>query len=139
MGDRINITIRNSNETSPTLHCHWLGLNAIECVHNAIRSSNGDPSNILCNTLILAMDGETHNSSFHLCGDAECIDAGDNGNWTWNTDTNVWEIDVPWMPEKKTVSMREALFIMDWYESDQHTNADYQYTDNSPDRSLFTS
>lgn len=97
MGDRICVTLKDREEYSPTLYCHWAGLRALKALHDALEESRPEKENILCNLIIKAMCGECHDSSFYLYNTRENSTMADHDNWSWVFDIreNTWTTTDP--------------------------------------------
>ena len=100
MSNSITIRFRRGVVVSPILYCHWLGLEAVLCAHDAIDveprdpagcTNHGSPTRLLANTTVLAMDGQVKPYSFYI----ESPDAHiwtDYGHWEWDIDREVWRV-----------------------------------------------
>ncbi|MDY0247279.1 MAG: hypothetical protein RBR26_10190 [Methanosarcina mazei] len=88
MGDRICITLKDKNEYSATLYCHWAGLRALKALHEALEGSRCDKENILCNLVIKVMCGECSDASFYLYDSRKDSTMANHDNWSWVFDIN---------------------------------------------------
>lgn len=97
MGDRICIEITDQTDCSPTLYCHWAGLRAIKALHDALKESRMEISNVMCNLVIKVMCGECSDKSFYIYNKGECKTAADYDNWFWSFDlhTRLWSTTDP--------------------------------------------
>ncbi|MDO5862363.1 MAG: hypothetical protein Q4Q58_06200 [Thermoplasmata archaeon] len=109
MGDRICITIRDGERTSPTLYCHWDGLKAVEAVYRALMDSRPDVNNILMNTAVKLSDGRSTEGERYIYNNGEADGAADwdNGTWTLDLTTMTWTVTDA--TSEMTMNLHEAV------------------------------
>ena len=109
MGDRIVIRITDGTRSSPDLYCHWLGMNAIPAVDDALLRSRDDVYNIMCNAVIKTMQGVCTDASFYIMSAGEAEGMADWDNWTWELDIRdrTWTSTAPQLEGRK-MTMGEA-------------------------------
>jgi hypothetical protein len=108
MGDRICIVIRDGRGPSPALYCHWAGMRALKCLHEAVEGSRAEASNVLCNLVVRVMEGMTHDSSYYLYRDDDGAADGDNWTWTYDITEEMWTTTHPRYTGRKKMTRDEV-------------------------------